>query len=82
MVRRFFRFEELGTNYRRETVAGLTTFVTMAYIVVVNPNILHEAVDADIIEQATGSTDPAYLPGACGCSRPSPWPSSSSTRTD
>ena len=61
MVRNFFRFEELGTNYRREIVAGLTTFVTMAYIVVVNPNILHTAVDPDIVERATGSTDPTGI---------------------
>jgi adenine/guanine/hypoxanthine permease len=33
----------LGTNWRTEIFAGLTTFVTMAYIVVVNPSILHEA---------------------------------------
>ncbi len=29
MVRKFFRFKELGTNYRREIIAGLTTFVTI-----------------------------------------------------
>ena len=60
-MRKFFRFEELGTNYRRETIAGLTTFVTMAYIIVVNPGILHRAVDVDIIEQATGASDPAGI---------------------
>lgn len=59
MVKQFFRFEELGTNYRREIVAGLTTFFTMAYIVMVNPQILHQAVDPDIVAQATGGEDPA-----------------------
>ena len=39
----YFEFEELGTNWRTEISAGLTTFVTMAYIVLVNPAILHEA---------------------------------------
>ena len=39
----YFEFERLGTNWRTEIFAGLTTFVTMAYIVLVNPSILHEA---------------------------------------
>ncbi len=39
----FFRFDELNTNWRAETTGGLTTFMTMAYIVVVNPGILSEA---------------------------------------
>jgi adenine/guanine/hypoxanthine permease len=42
-VERYFEFEQLGTNWRTEILAGLTTFVTMAYIVFVNPSILHEA---------------------------------------
>src|SRR5919199_362624 len=36
----FFRFSERGTNLQTEVVAGLTTFMTMAYIIFVNPNIL------------------------------------------
>jgi AGZA family xanthine/uracil permease-like MFS transporter len=40
---RYFEFAALGTNWRTEILAGLTTFVTMAYIVFVNPSILHEA---------------------------------------
>ncbi len=42
-IAEFFRFEELGTNFRRELAAGLTTFVTMAYIIAVNPAILKAA---------------------------------------
>lgn len=42
-VRSFFAFEQHGTNFQREVVAGLTTFLTMAYIVVVNPAILRAA---------------------------------------
>ncbi len=42
-LERYFRFEELGTNWRTEILAGFTTFMTMAYIVFVNPAILHEA---------------------------------------
>ncbi|MDV2887203.1 NCS2 family permease [Alkalihalophilus pseudofirmus] len=37
---RFFKFKESGTTYRRETVAGVTTFLAMAYILFVNPLIL------------------------------------------
>lgn len=36
----FFGFTERGTNMRTEIVAGLTTFMTMAYIIFVNPAIL------------------------------------------
>ncbi|MGC1307672.1 MAG: NCS2 family permease [Phormidesmis sp.] len=43
-VAKFFDFEGLGTNWRTETIAGVTTFVTMAYILVVNPGILSDAI--------------------------------------
>lgn len=36
----FFDFTGRGTNFRTEVVAGLTTFMTMAYIIFVNPSIL------------------------------------------
>lgn len=36
-MKKYFQFEELGTNYRREFLGGLTTFLAMAYILVVNP---------------------------------------------
>ena len=42
-IARFFGFAELGTNYRNEIIGGLTTFITMAYIIVVNPAILAAA---------------------------------------
>lgn len=42
-LERTFHFKELKTNTKRETVAGLTTFVSMAYILFVNANILGEA---------------------------------------
>jgi AGZA family xanthine/uracil permease-like MFS transporter len=38
----YFDFEALNTDWRTEILAGFTTFVTMAYIVFVNPSILHE----------------------------------------
>lgn len=40
---RFFELEKHNTTFSREIVAGLTTFATMAYIVVVNPAILSSA---------------------------------------
>jgi len=39
----YFEFARLGTNWRTEILAGVTTFLTMAYIVLVNPAILAEA---------------------------------------
>ena len=42
-MREFFHFDELGTNYKTEIIAGATTFITMAYIVIVNPLILANA---------------------------------------
>ena len=42
-MRRYFDFERHGTTYRKETLAGITTFLTMAYIIIVNPAILEAA---------------------------------------
>lgn len=43
MLERLFRLREHGTDVRTEVEAGLTTFLTMAYILAVNPLILAEA---------------------------------------
>src|SRR5512144_2304492 len=40
MLERFFALEAHHTTARRELLGGITTFVTMAYIIVVNPAIL------------------------------------------
>ncbi|XKH01486.1 NCS2 family permease [Marinobacter nauticus] len=40
MLERLFQLEAHGTTVRTEIVAGITTFLTMAYIIVVNPSIL------------------------------------------
>src|SRR5215469_17598793 len=42
-LERYFEFSYLGTNWRTEILAGVTTFLTMAYIVLVNPAILSAA---------------------------------------
>lgn len=39
-MKRYFKFDELGTNYKREILGGLTTFLSMAYILAVNPSML------------------------------------------
>lgn len=43
MLERVFHLSENKTTVRRELLAGLTTFMTMAYVVVVNPQILSQA---------------------------------------
>ena len=43
MIERYFRLKENQTTVRAEFLGGLTTFITMAYIVVVNPQILSKA---------------------------------------
>jgi AGZA family xanthine/uracil permease-like MFS transporter len=43
LLQRIFHLDENQTTVRREILAGLTTFMTMAYVVVVNPRILAEA---------------------------------------
>jgi AGZA family xanthine/uracil permease-like MFS transporter len=42
-IESYFEFTRLGTNWRTEILAGVTTFLTMAYIVLVNPSILAAA---------------------------------------
>lgn len=49
-MKNYFRFEEHGTTYRREIIGGLTTFLAMAYILVVNPTILTLADVPDLPE--------------------------------
>lgn len=43
LLDKFFKLTENGTDVRTELVAGLTTFLTMAYIIFVNPSILGDA---------------------------------------
>jgi len=56
-LERYFEFERLGTNWRTELLAGTTTYVTMAYIVFVNPSILRE----------TGMPFEALVAATCLC---------------
>ncbi len=43
MIARYFKLAENHTTVKQEMLGGLTTFVTMAYIIVVNPQILAQA---------------------------------------
>ncbi len=42
-MKEYFEFSRHGTSYRQETLAGIATFLTMAYIIIVNPAILEAA---------------------------------------
>ena len=54
MLEKFFRLKENNTTVKTEVAAGITTFMTMAYILAVNPSILSEAgMDANAVLIAT-----------------------------
>ena len=40
MLDQFFKISERGSTAKREVIAGMTTFMTMAYIIFVNPSLL------------------------------------------
>lgn len=50
-MKKYFQFEELGTSYRKEIIGGLTTFLAMAYILVVNPLTLTLSSVPDLPEE-------------------------------
>lgn len=54
MLNKLFKLKENNTNVKTEVVAGITTFMTMAYILAVNPSILADAgMDATAVLLAT-----------------------------
>lgn len=53
MFEKVFKLKEYGTDVRTEVVAGLTTFLAMAYILAVNPSILGNVMDANGVFVAT-----------------------------
>lgn len=58
----YFEIEKLGTTVRREILAGFTTFISMAYILFVNPTVLGASgMDEDAVFTATA------LASAIGC---------------
>ncbi|RYM00485.1 NCS2 family permease [Sporolactobacillus sp. THM7-7] len=59
---RYFQFNELGTTLGREILAGLTTFISMGYILFVNPSVLGDSgMDKGAVFTATA------LASALGC---------------
>jgi adenine/guanine/hypoxanthine permease len=61
VLERFFRLSARGTNVRTEMMAGLTTFLTMAYIIFVQPAVL----STDLAGQPTGLDLGAVLVATC-----------------
>ncbi|WP_204122319.1 NCS2 family permease [Lacticaseibacillus mingshuiensis] len=58
----YFEFDKLGTTWKREVLAGFTTFISMAYILFVNPSVLGAAnMDKGAVFTATA------LASALGC---------------
>ncbi|MCI9230363.1 MAG: NCS2 family permease [Lachnospiraceae bacterium] len=54
MLEKLFKLKENGTSVKVEVMAGITTFMTMAYILAVNPNILSASgMDANAVLLAT-----------------------------
>lgn len=57
MLEKIFKLKENGTNVKTEIIAGITTFMTMAYILAVNPSILSAAgMDQGAVFTATALT--------------------------
>ena len=54
-IARFFRFDERGTSFGTEVRAGLTTFMVMAYIIFVNPNIIARPLQLDPVAVSAGT---------------------------
>ncbi|MFI3247218.1 MAG: NCS2 family permease [Ferrimonas sp.] len=62
MLEKLFKLSEHNTNVRQEVIAGITTFLTMAYIIFVNPAMLADAgMDSGAVFVAT------CLAAAIGC---------------
>lgn len=55
MLEKLFKLREHNTNVKTEVIAGFTTFMTMAYIIIVNPSIL----------SASGMDMPALITATC-----------------
>ena len=53
MFEKIFKLKEHGTNEKTEVIAGITTFLAMAYILAVNPSILGTVMDENGVFMAT-----------------------------
>lgn len=66
-MKNFFAFDELGTNLGRETRAGVTSFLAMAYILFVNPQILGTVIQIDAPNAFGQLLTATALATSCGC---------------
>ena len=55
-IAEFFKFNEQNTDWRTEITGGITTFVTMAYIIAVNPGMLSDALGNDLFPELLFAT--------------------------
>ncbi|HHW37085.1 MAG TPA: NCS2 family permease [Bacillales bacterium] len=60
-MKKYFQFEQLGTNYKTEIIAGLTTFLSMAYILFVNPSTLALDGVADFPDELRINKDAVFV---------------------
>ncbi len=61
-VKSYFMFDKFNTSWQTEIIAGLTTFISMSYILFLNPNVLGDAgMDKGAVFTATA------LASALGC---------------
>lgn len=60
-IARYFEFAKHGTTYRREFIAGLTTFLAMAYILAVNPGMLSTGTGLEFGEVFTATAVAAII---------------------
>ena len=73
MLEKVFKLKQNNTNVKKELVAGITTFMTMAYILAVNPSILSASgMDATAVLLATAIA--SFIGTACMATCPSPCP--------
>lgn len=66
LIANFFQFDDRGTTLRRELLAGLSTFLTMAYIIFLNPIILSNAgmpLNAAVAATCLGALLPTLIMG-------------------
>jgi AGZA family xanthine/uracil permease-like MFS transporter len=61
MFEKLFKLQEKGTTIKLELMAGITTFMTMAYIIFVNPSVL----STDFAGNPTGLSSDAAMLGTC-----------------
>lgn len=60
-MKKYFQFEQLGTNYKTEIIAGFTTFLSMAYILFVNPSTLALDGVADFPDELRINKDAVFV---------------------